>query len=533
MAFTCHVTCGDFKKVITFTNRDTVLAEICNAFNQPKNTKIRLQRYENMWNDWVDIHNICELENGMRLRQVLPEKSTNFQSPTLHTPGSDSTVILEDDTDDSSIFDSLESLPMFGASCGGSRNPCEDYISTQSRSSIASSLPSQTLSSPSTVPSDMEEVEISQDEDCSNQNETVHSGQWPKVFKIPKMPKKLSEKMRENVFPGERERRLIVNLVFMKMSEYVVYPTSEQYTEVASALVREYPVLGNENFSSAPYLYWKTKIMDKYRNERRHLPPEKRKKTAMPSGSSQAKKTCNSEDMESLKRHEKWLIEEAKKSKKDNRKVQLLMQKTFMSRRSDITENPQKLELLKQKYPFLFSTEQIKEEFSRITGVEAALRDLPVAILNHIKDENQDIMKLHTDALTRLHDPEEIANVRRSTTLMVLPSHLKEKISNFMLTTSQEAPGGGVLKSEPIIVADGEDFLQSSNFSVISENMKICETKTLTDAFECLLAAYYCFNMTYPKNILNTMTFLEKLVGLEKKRIPRRVATFYTQLKSM
>lgn len=116
---------------------------------------------------------------------------------------------------------------------------------------------------------------------------------------------------------------------------------------------------------------------------------------------------------------------------------------------------------------------------------------------------------------------------------MVLPSHLKEKISNFMLTTSQEAPGGGVLKSEPIIVADGENFLQSSNFSVISENMKICETKTLTDAFECLLAAYYCFNMTYPKNILNTMTFLEKLVGLEKKRIPRRVATFYTQLKSM
>lgn len=53
---------------------------------------------------------------------------------------------------------------------------------------------------------------------------------------------------------------------------------------------------------------------------------------------------------------------------------------------------------------------QIKEEFSRITGVEAALRDLPVAILNHIKDENQDIMKLHTDALTRLHDPEEIAS---------------------------------------------------------------------------------------------------------------------------
>lgn len=115
MAFTCHITCGNSKKVVKFPNNASVdiIGEIKRTFGLSGASlkNIKLEKFDENWNDWVDIC-VNELQHGLKIRVLTNvDSATVDQSPFSHSGGSASTVLLDDNSYDeseetlSTIFD--------------------------------------------------------------------------------------------------------------------------------------------------------------------------------------------------------------------------------------------------------------------------------------------------------------------------------------------------------------------------------------------------------------------------------------------
>lgn len=168
---------------------------------------------------------------------------------------------------------------------------------------------------------------------------------WPAKFELPvqNMSPQLKASLAENKFPSDKLRKHLVQVLYDAMSLYGRSPTRDQYEEVARELVKTYPVLAQHSIPSAkPYDYWKMKLSDKFRNERKNSTVDKGvKKTKVkktPSGRVilQSQGSSGGEDSASIQMHISWMQAESKKKSPDVQKVNELMEVTFKQRRDDI-----------------------------------------------------------------------------------------------------------------------------------------------------------------------------------------------------
>lgn len=72
MAFTCHITYGDSKKIVKFSDSEPsiIIAEINSTFGLTSDgfsAVIKLQKFEEEWKDWVDV-SVSELQHGMKIK---------------------------------------------------------------------------------------------------------------------------------------------------------------------------------------------------------------------------------------------------------------------------------------------------------------------------------------------------------------------------------------------------------------------------------------------------------------------------------
>ncbi|KAJ8048975.1 hypothetical protein HOLleu_01504 [Holothuria leucospilota] len=117
-----------------------------------------------------------------------------------------------------------------------------------------------------------------------------------------------------------------------------------------------------------PQDYWKMKLSDKFRNERKNRPvrgqtnERKVKVQKTSSGRLVPQSRQPGEDTESIATHinfrqiGRWMQQESSKQSPDWKKVQGLMQVTFLTRRDDIKMMVREV---KEKYPFLFSAADV------------------------------------------------------------------------------------------------------------------------------------------------------------------------------
>ncbi|XP_071853891.1 uncharacterized protein [Apostichopus japonicus] len=69
--------------------------------------------------------------------------------------------------------------------------------------------------------------------------------------------------------------------VLKRSQTYANYPLSAHYSEAVRCLLEKYPFLGKETIPGArPVEYWRMKLMDKLRNERKHMSVEKKRKSS-------------------------------------------------------------------------------------------------------------------------------------------------------------------------------------------------------------------------------------------------------------
>ncbi|KAA0714574.1 hypothetical protein E1301_Tti018620 [Triplophysa tibetana] len=244
----------------------------------------------------------------------------------------------------------------------------------------------------------------------------------------------------------------------------------------------------------------------------------------LPKGESQA----------SLEEMRLQIMDEVQKSQQNLRLIEKLMQKTFALRRLEIIqENPQVKDFL-GKWPPLRIESQLCAEFQRITNVN--LRNQFYAVLDQhtprlmalyrqkaartgkISEALRDILKIYE--LQEVHD----VNMKRTLALRALPVYLREEDPQFFKTWNvEESDEPGIIDTPvALVTAVTEDTADPVNFSpasiciVVEDDVTMSDIPNLADAFALLIGLMYALHLDYPKTLINTFTFIQKIImGLD------------------
>ena len=108
--------------------------------------------------------------------------------------------------------------------------------------------------------------------------------------------------------------------------------------------------------------------------------------------------------------------------------------------------------------------------------------------------------------------------------LLVLSVRLGENIEDFVGFEKND----GI--SAPTIMYTG-DFVNAA-FRVYVDNVEITTTTNFITAYKVMFAAYYVFNLGYPKNRAATMTYIQKaIINIQDKTaVIRKVSSFTNNL---
>ncbi|XP_071836802.1 uncharacterized protein [Apostichopus japonicus] len=353
---TFHITFKEQKQVFEVQDISTLKEKVRSEFHIDED--IRFQLYDKTWDDWVDVE-IHQLPQRGKIQIItIPHEDT---LPINLTDLSSTNSLFSESYNFSDAPIQIEP-------------PTKNFISSMiqlahQKESCQSTSQAEDISSASTSSSHSWNVE----EDCSTGESDVkrkwlEMKQWPDKFALPRLPVVLEGKLNAERMPNDRERRQIVQTLFDYMAGFTSYPLSAHYSEAVRCLLEKYPFLGKETIPGArPVEYWRMKIMDKFRNERKHMPVEKKRKS---SGVTPAKAVDDQQlvdDTASIQRHKKWMQEEARRARQNEVKISQMMEITFQSRRKWIIDEKPTVAELKREFPCLFSQRQILIEMRRIT----------------------------------------------------------------------------------------------------------------------------------------------------------------------
>ena len=85
--------------------------------------------------------------------------------------------------------------------------------------------------------------------------------------------------------------------------------------------------------------------------------------------------------------------------------------------------------------------------------------------------------------------------------LAVLPVLCREKIETFIVGADDDRA-----------VAHPQIILPNSEYNVVCDNVTLCITPTLLEAWELLFASFYVFNVSYAKGSKNTLELMQRLL---------------------
>lgn len=89
--------------------------------------------------------------------------------------------------------------------------------------------------------------------------------------------------------------------------------------------------------------------------------------------------------------------------------------------------------------------------------------------------------------------------------LLELPGHLREKLEDLLTEVDDMS------KVWPHILMQG-DMDNEAEYTIVVDGHFALKAKTFTRAVKLLFASYYVFNICYPKELVNTLTFLQQAI---------------------
>nr|XP_033966994.1 uncharacterized protein LOC117467466 [Pseudochaenichthys georgianus] len=340
------------------------------------------------------------------------------------------------------------------------------------------------------------------------------------------------------------------------MHNFKPYPSDRDVGMAAEALVTAHPCL-KELGSVSGWYGWKIFLKFKMGNYRTKLARSGCVEVAVNAG----KKSINNPDKDhphskikrarraevnylpnfprgenqtSLEEMRIQILQEVEKSEKNLILIEKLMQMTFALRRQEIVqENPLVRDFL-EKWPALRMESQVSAEFQRITNVnlwnqffsELDRHTLRLIALYRQKAARTGKVSEALREILRICDLQEVQDVhmKRNAALRALPLYLREEDPEFFKSWSAEEVDRPDITNTPVaivsMVTEGTpsevDLSPASTAILVEGDFVISNIPRMADSFALLFGLMYVLHLDYPKKLINTFTFIQKvLMGLD------------------
>ncbi|XP_034085183.1 uncharacterized protein LOC117554779 [Gymnodraco acuticeps] len=393
---------------------------------------------------------------------------------------------------------------------------------------------------------------------------------WPTVFVVPKLTYEAEFELHlQNAEfettgtyfqPGLKLKGVILDGLAQEMIKFTKYPKDYQCEEVAAALTRAHPCLGQLG-SKIGFGGWKQSLKYKMQNYRTKLGrlghPEilvnslKHKKTGQGKAAANIKKTRKAEinyiplhpegeTTESLENERIALLSELKK--RDNEVViKAKMEKTFSHRRLEIVEQRPLIGDFKCRWPALFQQSEVNAEFLRITT--SPLQSKFMWQLDHFSDKLLKIFKIKgglkghkiKEALA-ISDLFENIHIKRGCILRSIAIYLNEDPDSFLrsissvlevltfsgitrtflsklATASEDAKRDMANTVMGIYTLQRDVDGQQEDVGIVIEgNIVMDNLGSVIVGFVMLLGLIYALDLSFPDNLKHTFEFMQKVV---------------------
>ncbi|XP_034055549.1 uncharacterized protein LOC117535258 [Gymnodraco acuticeps] len=374
---------------------------------------------------------------------------------------------------------------------------------------------------------------------------------WPTVFVVPKLTYEAEFELHlQNAEfettgtyfqPGLKLKGVILDGLAQEMIKFTKYPKDYQCEEVAAALTRAHPCLGQLG-SKIGFGGWKQSLKYKMQNYRTKLGrlghPEilvnslKHKKAGQGKAAANIKKTRKAEinyiplhpkgeTTESLENERIALLSELKK--RDNEVViKAKMEKTFSHRRLEIVEQRPLIGDFKCRWPALFQQSEVNAEFLRITT--SPLQSKFMWQLDHFSDKLLKIFKIKgglkghkiKEALA-ISDLFENIHIKRGCILRSIAIYLNEDPDSFFkeyqATASEDAKRDMANTVMGIYTLQRDVDGQQEDVGIVIEgNIVMDNLGSVIVGFVMLLGLIYALDLSFPDNLKHTFEFMQKVV---------------------
>ncbi|KAL1268069.1 hypothetical protein QQF64_033432 [Cirrhinus molitorella] len=221
------------------------------------------------------------------------------------------------------------------------------------------------------------------------------------------------------------------------------------------------------------------------------------------------------------------------------------MDSTFALRRKEIVCNELPVNEILERWPALKLESQICAEFHRVTNVNlknrffAQLDQHTLQSLFRKKASRTGKASELLDQLFKIYDLQDQVDVhvRRAAVLRALPSYMHESDVSFFKMWDVEQSDEPDINDVPLGLllsnqtSSDACFFCPERIAVLIEDNIVIESSTLADAFIILFALTYILHLNYPKQLLNTFDFVQKvLMGLEDGKLRPRVMSLKNDL---
>ncbi|XP_034053474.1 sterile alpha motif domain-containing protein 3-like isoform X2 [Gymnodraco acuticeps] len=324
----------------------------------------------------------------------------------------------------------------------------------------------------------------------------------------------------------------IVRILHETMAQYTMYPTNSEYIKVAKALIFRYPFL--KDMEGNGYNTWHMSLKRRFKAERTPLvhhevvPNMKQKfghhRSPQAPENNQGSITTSDrrssdiisvsgEDESSIGAHTQVLKRQYLKTQPDSCIVTNAMTKTFQWRRKEVAEGV-RADAIANKYPFLKTPAGLCEEMNRIHNIENLqhrFREEFLLILPKVlalARGKSPLEKIYLQAREESLS-EDLPAMDFKAGLVLLPIIFKEKVEHHV---TLEEPGTPYPTTQLTHTNWKSAFTRRGPSVVKTDGFELCRASDLEEGVIAAFCAYFVFNMAYPPNRKNTLTFVQRCI---------------------
>ncbi|XP_037376274.1 sterile alpha motif domain-containing protein 3 [Talpa occidentalis] len=355
--------------------------------------------------------------------------------------------------------------------------------------------------------------------------------QWTKSYALPEFPYDVKCMLAERKCPDHSMRIRIIEFLQADMTKYLegsLYPTTQQYNDVVNALLQAHPFLDEDGCG---FFLWKRALKDRFKYVRRPIEDDEqvmRNKCKFGHRRGQTRKSLADTRLEEIKivhikeeticldsevgEHINWLQQEYTKPEKDWREIDKKMSQTLEIRRKVINSRTPLKDVLKM-FPFLKCPYQMFREFQLLTRTDIYKKTRHIlesyseniltsfsVVDNPIHFALQEKMKQHTDE-------DILKHMKMTATCLLLPEVFGDDPNLFVIVNDNE-----VRVSTPVLEVKNPFNIDVCEFSLYLEKEKLTKVDDCVMALATLIAAFRVFGIECPRQLSQTLNFLETLI---------------------